>query len=147
VLKAINAKHRSTFAALSPVMVRATVQLKNCSCGYKHTNAMTIICHTNAVWRVMLQTDSDLRLLRVPDEENGFTAVVTGLQRMLTPVWHVIPSRLYTRVNVWLNFLIDFLLILLGANKTYDNILILNQTCWHTWNFFKKLEKMQVNCS
>jgi hypothetical protein len=37
LLKAMSAKHRSKFAALSPVMVAAAVLLKNCSGDYKQT--------------------------------------------------------------------------------------------------------------
>jgi D-arabinose 5-phosphate isomerase GutQ len=38
LIKAISAKRRSKFAALSQVMVTVTGQLKNCSGGYKQIN-------------------------------------------------------------------------------------------------------------
>jgi hypothetical protein len=38
LLKAASAKHRSKFAALSPIMVTAARLLKNCSCGSKQSN-------------------------------------------------------------------------------------------------------------
>jgi hypothetical protein len=39
--KAVSAKHKSEFAALSPVMVTAARKRKNCSGGYKQTNKQT----------------------------------------------------------------------------------------------------------
>jgi hypothetical protein len=41
LLKAISARHRCKFAALSPVMLTATRYLKNSSCSYKHSNKHT----------------------------------------------------------------------------------------------------------